>query len=166
MDATNERHLTVPVRQSTRTVTAARRQEMAAERARILGRKRNLPTPIEAAAAQWEKEQQAPEKRAAEKSPSLSRAAEEEPFSVQRAFPDALVMPADDEHGWRAYSLPQPEKPRARRTGGIRVSSFAKSLIRQERSGGSRAVADAKTRAMEEAARRWADAQITGNLGR
>ncbi|MFH1560620.1 MAG: hypothetical protein ABID84_04340 [Chloroflexota bacterium] len=154
-------------RQSTRVVTAARRQEMAAERALMLGPKRALPTALEVAAAQWEKEREARAKEAQEEKATLPRASAEAPsFSLQQLSLRVDGIEADEEVGWKSYMPPREGKPRRRRLGGIAVGSFATRLIQRERAGGAGAVTDPRARALEEAAQRWEEQRKADNARR
>lgn len=148
-------------RQATRLVTATRRQEMAQELARILGRKRSLPSALEVAAAQWEKE--ARTKEAGEGKPRSSQAIERYPFSLQRVSLQVENAPPADDPGWSSYLPPRKAKPPVRRRGGIPVGSFATRMIQRERAGGSRVVLDPRARALEEAARRWKEQRKASN---
>jgi len=151
-------------RQSTRVVTATRRQAVAEEKARILGRKQAPPSDLEKAAAQWEKEREARAKKAREEQLSVSRLTETHPFSLQRVSLRADGIAADEEVEWKAYRPPREGKPRRRRLGGIAVGSFALRLIQRERAGGSsRVVTDPRARALEEAGRRWEEQRTASN---
>ena len=137
---------------------------MAEERARILGRRRALPTALERAAVQWEKEREAKAKEAQTERATLSRApAETPPFSLQQVLPRANGIETDEEVGWKSYKPPHQGKVRGRRLGGIAVGSFATRLIQRERSGGGRVVTDPRARALEEAAQRWEEQRKASN---
>ncbi|MDP2951880.1 MAG: hypothetical protein Q8O76_01010, partial [Chloroflexota bacterium] len=70
-------------RQASRLITAETRRAVAEERARMLGIRRPPPLVIEAAAAQWQREQEA-RKRAEQERVIASGQAEMPPFSLQR----------------------------------------------------------------------------------
>ena len=150
-------------RQSTRTVTATRKRTIAEERARILGRKRTPPSALEVAAVQLGREQEAKASRAQEKHREVSRQQEAPSFSVQQVSLRANSVEPDEDVGWKAYPQRQESKRRGRRLGGIAVGSFATRLIQRERSGGRRLVTDPRARALEVAARRWAEQRTNGD---
>ncbi len=130
---------------------------MAEERARMLGLRRPPLPVLEAAAIQWQREQEA-RKRAEQERLIVSRQAEMPPFSLQRVALRAEDLPPADEAFWKVYVPPQPERKRGLRRGrlgGIAVGSFATRLIQKERAGGGRTAMDPRARALEEAARRW-----------
>lgn len=162
MDVPMNPQESIAPRQSTRAVTAARRREVAEERARMLGRKRALPTALEAA-AQWEKEREARAKEAQETNGRVSRAADAPSFSLQQVALTPDTVEADEDSGWKSYKPPRQAKSRRRRLGGIAVASFATRLIQRERTGGTRKVTDPRARALEEATRRWEEQRKAGN---
>lgn len=144
-------------RQASRMVTAAARQTMAKGKARTLGLKDRRPSALEEAA---EREWEARARRTEEERQKISRQVETPPFSLEPVPLQARRLPQEeDEASWRPYLLPKREgKRRQRRMGGIAVGSFATRLIQRERAGGSGLVVmDPRARALEEAARRWAD---------
>lgn len=148
--------------QASRSITAERRRATAEERARMLGLRRPSPSAIEAAGAQWQREQEA-RKRAEQERLIASRQAEMSPFSFQRLALRADDLPPADEALWKVYVPPQPQpqpqpqphRARRGRIGGFPVGSFATRLIQRERAGGGGIVMDPRARALEEAAQRW-----------
>ena len=145
-------------RQSGRMVAPSRKRAMAQERARIMGRKRTPPSPIELAAAQWEKRREARAKEASEETLRLSRATEVQPFSLQQVSLRTDGVEADEEASWKSYAPPEhgEAKRHPRRRGHISVMSMARKIISRERAGCSgRVAADPRARAMEQAARNW-----------
>jgi len=156
------------VRQAnSRVVNSATRVAMARERARALRLKTRRSSPLEQAAAEWEREQEARARRTEEKLLRISRKVEAHPFSLQQVALQARprpLPPEEEEASWKPYLLPKREGQRRRtRLSGISVSSFAMRMIQRERAGGRRGVADPQARALEEAAMRWEARQTKQN---
>jgi len=103
------------VRQGSRIVTAARRQAVAKEKARITGKRTRQPSALEQAAVGWEKEQEARARKAEQERPGISRQVETCPLSFQQVFLQSgdIEFPGD-EVDWKLYS-PPPEKDEEKR---------------------------------------------------
>jgi len=151
------------VRQGSRIVTAARRQAVAREKARIMGKKARKPSALELAAAGWEKEREARAREEEEEKLTISRQVETCPLSFQlvslQADGDGSESPADDVD-WKPYS-PQPEKRTAsvtRRVNMAGVCALSRRLMALERARAlGRKPADLGAWALEQAGRRWAE---------
>jgi len=154
------------VRQAgSRVVNSATRVAMARERARALRLKPRRSSPLEQAAAGWEREQEARARRTEEGLLRISRKVEAHPFSLQQVALQARRLPPEEkEASWKPYLLPKREGQRRRtRLSGISVSSFAIRMIQRERAGRSRRAADPRACALEEAAMRWEARQTKQN---
>lgn len=91
----------IATRQSTRMVTAIRKQAMAEERARILGRRWTHPSALEEAAAQLKGEQEARARKAEEERREFSRQRQALPFSLQQVSIRHKGIEANGEAGWK-----------------------------------------------------------------
>jgi hypothetical protein len=108
---------------------------MAEERARMLGRKRALPTALEVAAAQWEKEREARTGEGQEETATLPRPSPEgHPFSLQTVPLQTRGVGADQEADWWAYALARNSSERSTGAPTVRgVSALSRRLIAIER---------------------------------
>jgi len=154
------------VRQGSRIVTAARRQAVVKEKARITGKKTRQPSALEQAAVAWEKEQEAAARKAEQERLGISRQVETYPFSLQQvSLQGDGHEPPEDEVGWRPYNSP-PEKDEGKRTAttatkivnmsGVCALSRRLMAIEKARALGRKPV-DLEAWALELEARRWAE---------
>jgi len=154
------------VRQGSRIVTAARRQVVAREKARITGKKARQPSVLEQAAVEWEKEQEARARKAEQERLEISRQVETYPFSLQQvSLQGNGHEPPEDEVDWRPYSSP-PEKNEGKRTATTvtkrvnmaGVCALSRRLMALERARAlGRKPLDLGAWALEQAGRRWAE---------
>ena len=104
------------VRQGSRIVTAARRQAVAKEKARITRKKTRQPSTLEQVAVAWEKEQETRSRKLEQERPGISRQVKTCPFSLQQvSLQGNGHEPPEDEVDWKPYS-PPPEKDEDKRT--------------------------------------------------
>jgi len=103
------------VRQASRIVTAARRQAVAREKARITGKRVRQPSALEQAAVEWEKGQEAKAKKAEEERLGIPRQVETCPLSFRQVSLQLDGTKAEAELDWRPYSPPL-EKDEDKRT--------------------------------------------------
>jgi len=154
------------VRQGSRIVTAARRQAVAKEKARITGKKARQPSALEQAAVEWEKEQEAGAREAEQERPGISRQMETYPFSLQQVSlqGNGHEQP-EDEVDWKLYNSP-PEKDEGKRTATTvtkrvnmaGVCALSRRLMALERARAlGRKPVDLGAYALEQAGRRWAE---------
>ena len=154
-----KRSQTGEVRQASRVVTAARRQAVAKEKARIAGEKARKPSPLEQAAVEWEKEREARARKAEEEKLGISRQAETCPLSFQQMQLRADGTEAGDDVGWKPYS-PRREKRMATTGRGeiAKVCTLSRRLIAIERARAlGRKPVDHGAWALELEARRWTE---------
>ena len=158
------------VKQASRIVTAARRQAVAKEKARITGKRARQPSALEQAAVGWEKEQKTGARKAERERPGISRQAETCPLSFQQVFLQAgdIELPGD-EVDWKLYS-PPPEKDEDKRTASTvtkrvnmaGVCALSRRLMALERARAlGRKPVDLGAYALEQAGRRWAEERAT-----
>lgn len=147
------------VRQASRTITAARRQAVAKEKARITGEKARKPSTLEQAAVEWEKEREAEARRAEEEKLGISRQAETCPLSFQQVQLSADGTEAEDQVGWKPYSPRQEMRTATTGRGEIaKVCTLSRRLIAIERARAlGRKPVDHGAWALEQAGRRWAE---------
>lgn len=154
------------VRQGSRIVTAARRQAVAKEKARITGKKTRQPSALEQVAVAWEKEQEARARKAEQERPEISRQVETCPLSFQQVFLQAGdIESPGDEVDWKLYS-PPPEKDEDKRAAttvtkrvnmaGVCALSRRLMALERTRALGKKPV-DLGAYALEQAGRRWAE---------
>jgi len=154
------------VRQGSRIVTAARRQAVAKEKARITGKRVRQPSALEQAAVEWKKEQEAKARKAEQERLGISRQMETYPFSLQQvSLQGNGHEPPENEVDWKLYSSP-PEKNEGKRTAttvtkrvnmaGVRALSRRLMAIERARMLGRKPV-DLGAYALELEARRWAE---------
>jgi len=154
------------VRQGSRIVTAARKQAVAKEKARITRKKIRQPSALEQAAVEWEKEQEARARKAEQERPGISRQMESYPFSLQQvSLQGNGHEPPENEVDWKLYSPPQ-EKDEGKRTAttvnkivnmaGVCALSRRLMALEKARTLGRKPV-DVQAQALELEARRWAE---------
>ena len=154
------------VKQASRIVTAARRQAVAKEKARITGKKARQPSALEQAAVAWEKEQEARARKAEQERLGISRQMETYPFSLQQvSLQGNGHEPPENEVDWKPYSSP-PEKGEGKRTATTvtkrvnmaGVCALSRRLMALERARAlGRKPVDLGAWALEQAGRRWAE---------
>ena len=154
------------VRQASRIVTAARRQAVAKEKARITGKRARQPSALEQAAVEWGKEQEAKAKKAEEERLGISRQVETCPLSFQQVSLEGNGHePPEDEVDWKPYT-PGQEKEEEKRTATTvtrrvnmaGVCALSRRLIALERARAlGRKPVDLRAYALEQAGRRWAE---------
>jgi len=154
------------VRQGSRIVTAARRQAVAKEKARITGKRVRQPSALEQAAVAWEKEQEARARKAEQERLGISRQMETYPFSLQQvSLQGNGHEPPENEVDWKPYSSP-PEKGEGKRTATTvtkrvnmaGVCALSRRLMALERARAlGRKPVDLGAWALEQAGRRWAE---------
>lgn len=154
------------VRQGSRIVTAARRQAVAKEKARITRKKTRQPSALEQVAVAWEKEQEARARKAEQEKPGISRQVETCPFSLQQvSLQGDGHEPLEDEVGWKPYT-PEQEKQEEKRTATTvtkrvnmaGVCALSRRLIALERARAlGRKPVDLGAYALEQAGRRWTE---------
>ena len=147
------------VKQGSRIVTAARRQEMAKEKARITGKRVRQPAALEQAAAEWEKGREAKARQAEEEKLGISPQVETCPLSFQQVQLSANGAEAEDDVGWKPYTR-QPEERNAttvtRRVNMAGVCALSRRLMAIERARAlGRKPVDLGAWALEQAGRRW-----------
>lgn len=154
------------VRQGSRIVTAARRQAVAKEKARITNKKPRQPSVLEQATMGWEKEQEAKARKAEQERPGISRQVETYPFPFQQMFLQSgdIELP-ENEMDWKPYS-PPPEKDEDKRMASTvnkrvnmaGVCALSRRLMALERARAlGRKPLNLEAKALELAARRWAE---------
>jgi len=155
------------VRQSSRIVTAARRQTVAQEKARITGERARQPSALEQAAVEWEKEREASARNLEEERFRVPRDIEMCPFSPQQVLlrDDGTEPPPEDDTSWKPYS-PQQEKRAATtvtdRVNMAGVCGLSRRLIALERARAlGRKPVDVGAWALELEARRWTEERAT-----
>ncbi|MDI6869292.1 MAG: hypothetical protein QMD88_06895 [Coprothermobacterota bacterium] len=104
------------VRQASRIVSAAQRQAMAKEMARITGNKANQPSALEQAAVEWEKEQEGEARKTSEGKLRISRQVEVCPFSFEQVQLSAKSTELAEDTGWKPYGRQQEKKEEKRTT--------------------------------------------------
>jgi len=154
------------VRQGSRIVTAARRQAVAKEKARITRKKTRQPSALEQAAVEWEKEQEARARKAEQERLGISRQMETCPFSLQQvSLQGNGHEPLEDEVDWKLYN-PQQEKEEGKRAATTvtkrvnmaGVCALSRRLMALERARAlGRKPVDLGAWALEQVGRRWAE---------
>jgi len=156
-----KRSETGEVRQASRTVTAARRQAVAKEKARIAGKRARKPSPLEQAAVEWEKEREAEVSKGKEEKLGISRQVETCPLSLQQMQLSANVTEAEEQAGWKPYSLRQEMRTAKTTTGRgeiAKVCTLSRRLIAKERARAlGRKPVDHGAWTLELEARRWTE---------
>jgi len=153
------------VRQASRIVTAARRQAVAREKARITGKRVRQPSALEQAAVACEKEQEAKARKAEKERLGISPQVETCPLSFQQVSLQLDGTKAEDELDWRPYSSPleKDEDKRMATTVTKRVNmagicALSRRLMAIERARAlGRKPVDLEAWALELEARRWAE---------
>jgi len=161
------------VRQSSRIVTAAARQAMAKEKAKITGKRTRQPSAVEQAAVEWEKEREARARKAKEERLGIYRPWETCPISLQQVSlqADGIESPKD-EVGWKPYNPEREKEKEAEKrtattvTGRVNmagVCALSRRLMAIERARAlGRKPVDLRAWALEQAGRRWAEERARG----
>ena len=155
------------VRQGSRIITAARRQAVAREMARITGKRARQSSALEQAAVEWERQQEAEARKANEEKLRISRRVETCPLSFQQVSLQSgdIELPEDDGVGWKPYSS-RGEKEEEKRTATTvtkrvnmaGVCALSRRLMAIERARVlGRKLVDLRAYALEQAGRRWAE---------
>jgi len=155
------------VRQASRIVTAARRQAVAREKARITGKRVRQPSALEQAAAEWERQREAKMRKAEEERLRISRRVETYPLSLQQvSLQGDGHEPPEDEVSWKPYSPGQEKEKKkriattvvTRRVNMAGVCALSRRLMAIERARAlGRKPVDLRAYALEQAGRRWAE---------
>lgn len=154
------------VRQGSRIVTAARRQAVAKEKARITRKKTRQPSALEQVAVEWEKEEEARARKVEQERPGISRQVETYPLSFQQvSLQGDGHEPPENEVDWKPYSSRE-EKEEEKRTATTvtkrvnmaGVCALSRHLMALERARAlGRKPVDLGAWALEQAGRRWAE---------
>ena len=154
------------VRQASRTVTAARRQAVAREKARITGKRVRQPSALEQAAVEWERQREAKARKAGQERLAISCQVETSPFSLRQvSLQGDGHEPSENDVGWKPYN-PRREKEEGKRTATIAtrrvnmagVCALSRRLMAIERARAlGRKPVDLRAWALEQMGRRWAE---------